>query len=120
MSGTIAVLNWGTGDNKFTFDPKDEAAVQVARTIVEDMLRKGFVLTVSVGGKTERVTAFDPKTDEYTISTPEAMAKRSKGRKGRRVAAKDSDVVAVGRTAGGCFGHPAFGVRRSQLRTLGE
>ena len=35
-------------------------------------------------------------------------------------AAKDSDVVAVGRTAGGCFGHPAFGVRRSQLRTLGE
>lgn len=117
-ASSIAVLNCGAGDTKFTFDSNAPDEVDRARDIVTDMLRRGYCISINVGGKMERVTAFDPKTDEYEIKTTEPAADegKPKGKPGRKkVPAKGTSGVAVGRTAGGGLCGRAFPVRRGDL-----
>ncbi len=72
-SGTIGILNVGTGDTKLSFDPKNLAERIRAARIVTDMLRRGYALLVEIddgkGGKVfTRATAFREDVCEYVIA----------------------------------------------------
>lgn len=118
--GTVGILNVAAGDTKLTFDPKDPEESKRSATIVEDMIRRGFVLLIEVGrddkGPTyRRAHAFDPETHEYIIAGPPQetlvnvettpAAPRRSTRRGKaqstRVPASKTTAVAVARTAGG-------------------
>lgn len=122
---SLAILNVAAGDTKLTFDPSKPKEVARAAKIVEDMLRRGFVLLVEVGRDEKgpiyrRALAFDAETTEYIVAgdisdeqeteasaaAPAPAARAGKGQKGRkpgprRYAASTTNAVAVARTAGG-------------------
>lgn len=105
--GEMAVLSVGRGDMKINFNSDDPKEVENARTIVQDMLSRGYMLFVEVNGKTTRVSGFDPSTNEYIIK----IDKRSKlwkehatkdgNKKTTRVSAKKAKGIAVAPTGGG-------------------
>lgn len=111
--GQIAVLSVGHGDMKITFDSDDEAEIEKARTVVLDMLKRGYMIFIEVDGEQTRVTDFDPKTNEYIIK----LDKRSKTWRNRdkseteepkkpkkqikRVDAKTTRGTAIAPTGGG-------------------
>lgn len=114
MIGELTVLNVGEGDTKLTFDKKKPEEVKRAKSVVEDMLKRGFAILVQVGtrkGKPlyQRAESFDSKTEEYIIvgAPPEADEKppmKTTGRgskKKTRVPAASTQSVAVARSAGG-------------------
>lgn len=69
MTGTIAVLNVGTGDTKLSFDKNNPAERIRAARIVTDMIRRGYALLVDIGGgKFQRVQRFDEECCEYIIA----------------------------------------------------
>lgn len=108
---TLAVLTVGAGDTKLSFDPSKPAEVARAKTIVEDMLKRGFAILVEVGVKDgrplyQRAVSFDPATCEYlVVGTPEeseAVADPKPRKKyTRRFPAATTGAVAVARSAGG-------------------
>lgn len=122
MIGTLAILNVGEGDTKLSFDPKKPEEVRRAKTVVTDMLRRGFVILVQVGKRKgeplyQRAKGFDPKTAEYIVAgappeeeetsakdqastTRKKPAARRKSAT-RRVPAKDTRAIGVARSAGG-------------------
>lgn len=119
--GTVGILNVGAGDTKLSFDPKNPAEAKRAAGIVEDMVKRGFVILVEVGTDDKgpiyrRAHGFDPETSEYIIAgdPPEQETKiveitpaapRRAPRRGKasttRVPAATTNAVAVARTAGG-------------------
>jgi hypothetical protein len=128
--GEVAVLNVAAGDTKLTFDPNDPEEAARSAKIVDDMIKRGFVLMIEVGRDERgplyrRATAFDPDTHEYIIAgtamdeagsaTTESSnvedppAKARGRRKGtsrssgstRRVKASSAKAVAVARVSGG-------------------
>lgn len=115
--GEVGILNVGAGDTKLSFDPANKGEVERAKTVVEDMLRRGFAIMVHVGerdGKPlyHRAETFDPKTNEYIIAgLPEEHAtdlpagSRSGIRRGRKtlttIPAPAVHARAVARSAGG-------------------
>lgn len=130
MAGELAILNVGDGDSKLSFDPTKPEEVERSKQVVEDMLRRGFVILIEVGRNDngplyQRALGFDPETAEYIVAgappaeesaseETEAAAPRARkapaqarGRKGyikdpkRRVAAATARAVGVSRTAGG-------------------
>lgn len=125
MPGEVGILNVGAGDTKLVFDPTKPAEVERSAKIVEDMIRRGFVLLIEVGQNEkgpiyQRAHGFDPATAEYIIAgDPPAELEAQKHeqepaspprprRKGkapaaapRRVQASSTNAVAVARTAGG-------------------
>lgn len=129
--GEVAILNCTTGDTKISFDPAAPAEVARARSIVQDMLRRGYCLAVMVEGRMERVVEFDPKTCEYVVQSTApteepttALARRPGGRKKgtpnlKRYSASGHSVVAVGQTAGGGLGCPTFAPEVEAVRSLG-
>lgn len=78
MSGTLSILNVGSGDTKLSFDKSNPAECIRAGRIVTDMLRRGYALLVEVernGERAyERVQAFDPDTSEYIIADFDPLA----------------------------------------------
>lgn len=126
MNGSVAILNVGDGDTKLSFNSKDPAETLRAKRIIRDMLKRGYLLLVDVEGNGEysRALDFDEKTSEYIIAdfdstydpnedqpngeiTKESeieakTPRKTKGKKKtKRVQAKDSKAVAVGRVSGG-------------------
>jgi hypothetical protein len=123
MVGSVGILNVGAGDTKLTFDPSKPEEVKRSARIVEDMLKRGFVLLIEVGSDDKgplfrRAAAFDPDTAEYIIAgdppaglevpnVKEPASAPRQARKGkaasarRRVPAASTNAVAVARTAGG-------------------
>ena len=103
MTGLLEVLNVGNGDTKIQFDKDNPKDVAKARTIIKDMLTRGYALFVEVNGEHVRVKRFDPETCEYIVQLPEPEKKkdRRKGYKGNRLPALKSKSVAIGRSAGG-------------------
>lgn len=128
MAGELAILNVGAGDTKLTFDG-DPAEVEKNARIVEDMIRRGFVLLIEVGSNDkgpiyQRAKAFDPETLEYIVAgtttegtgheeaaaasspkerKPAARPQTRGAAKARtsRVPARTARAVGVARTAGG-------------------
>lgn len=108
--GTLSVLNINDGDTKFSFDSSNPQDVERAKQCIQDMLKRGYILFVSVGeepnGKLKRVKRFNPKTCEYIISeiqeqtAPDIKGKKNAG-KSRAIDAKKHRATAVPRTAGG-------------------
>lgn len=133
--GTCAILNCTDGDTRISFNSDDPGEVERAKMIVEDMLRRGFCIAVTVGEKMERAIGFDAKAGEYIVtdSGPKAnpttmedplgeckdiVLHEAKGRKGnghQRIPAKSARATAVGRTAGGALGFFHFGVTREMI-----
>lgn len=133
-NGDVAILNCTDGDTRITFNSNNPGDVERAKHVVEDMLKRGYCLSVVVGDRMERVVAFDPTKSEYeVIDRGEPPAARGAGSelnkddvtkamvpykapRRRRVSAKQARVVAVGGTAGGGLGCQHFGFSLAQLR----
>lgn len=122
-AGTLAILNCSTGDTRISFDSADEGEIERAKTIVEDMLRRGYMISVDVGGKMQRATGFDPKAGEYIVENagprpvdpPAERPKKRGSYKKTRVPASSARAIAVGQTAGGGIGRPHFPARLDEL-----
>ncbi len=114
MQPGISILNVGEGDTKLSFDPDKPIERERACRIVTDMVRRGYIITVSITGKSgkvihRRVKRFDPQHCQYLIEGLSAeeeadiadqLAGRSKG--GVLVDAPKVPAVAIARTARGC------------------
>ncbi len=119
----LSVLNVGDGDTKYIFDPKKPEEVKRSKRVIEDMLKRGFVLLVQVGTRKgeplyQRAKAFDPKRGEYIVSgvsdeqesegeaAPKPKLKAGNGRRKKKVVEKRlpaarTRAVALPRNAGG-------------------
>ena len=124
MPGSVGILNVGAGDTKLVFDPSKPEEVKRSAVIVEDMIKRGFVLLIEIGQDEKgpiyrRAQGFDPATAEYIIAgdppanleAPNVEEQASAPRRRRkakapapaprRVPASSTNAVAVARTAGG-------------------
>jgi hypothetical protein len=122
--GELAILNVGEGDTKLSFDPGKPAEVERAKSVVMDMIRRGFVLLIEIGEQDgepiyRRAKGFDPATCEYIIAgspgegelandeKPAATPRRGRQATTRkrppdkRIPAASVKATAVSRTAGG-------------------
>ena len=126
--GTLSVLNCSAGDMKFSFNSADPLEAARAQRVVEDMLKRGYMLFVEVHQDDNpkkpkllrRVQGFDPQTTEYILAdgpglpteavptiepaapaeTPAKPEKKGKGKKSR-VSAKEAKAHGVAPIAGG-------------------
>ncbi len=129
MSGEIAILNVAGGDTKLSFNNQDPMETLRTRRIVNDMIKRGYMLMVLVSGEYVRAHGFDEKHDEYLIAdfdptagtddgdddgteesegkaAPTRKASRAKvrtkkARKTGRVSAKSNRAIAVPPVSGG-------------------
>jgi hypothetical protein len=113
--GMLEVLSVGKGDIKLTLDGNSSEETEKARSIIEEMLRKGYGIFVETDEGLTRVKAFNPKRMTYVISEvveepeaagaaePSAASPRRPGRRvrERQVPVAGSRAKAIGRTAGG-------------------
>lgn len=114
-AGFLDVLNVGAGHLTFRFDrKKGEEEKAKAKKVINDMLRRGYMIFVLVDGEQKRVRAFDDAHEEYILEEPDdgppeevvpdaAMPARKRGRpKGsKRVAMTAAKATGIGPTAGG-------------------
>lgn len=113
MSGFLDVLNVGAGHLTFRFDGKGDEEKAKAKKVINDMLRRGYMIFVLVDGEQKRVQAFDDAHEEYILEEPDdgppeevvpdaAASAPKRGRpKGKRVALKQGKATGIGPTAGG-------------------
>lgn len=121
--GELAILNCREGDMRFSFDKDDPQELERAKRVVEDMLRRGYIIFVDVGGKLRKVTKFDAKRGEYIIADgplysgdengdknqeeipepkkPKTKAKEKAAKGTKRVGMRSSKAVGVAPTSGG-------------------
>lgn len=104
--GQLDVLNCGTGHLSFKFDKNDAAEVEKARKVIQDMLRRGYMLFVEDGKEQKRVRKFDENTDEYILEEPDpevakVLDQAAPPPSGRRVPIRRGRATAVGPSAGG-------------------
>jgi hypothetical protein len=98
--GMVEVLNCEAGHLTFNVGKSDENK-EKAKTVITDMLKRGYLILAKVDGQEVRVKQFDPATEEYIIEGPPAAETPAKKGKGRRVKMKDTKVTGIGPTAGG-------------------
>lgn len=67
MSGELSVLNCTAGDIRISFDKANEVEVARAKRMIEDMLRRGYILVIEVDGRHVPVKQFDSETCEYIV-----------------------------------------------------
>lgn len=67
-SGTLEILNVGSGHLTLTFNKDDRPEIERAKRIVTDMLARGYAIFVQVGEELRPVRRFDPKTATYYIT----------------------------------------------------
>lgn len=121
--GEVGILNVGAGDTKLVFDNSNPTETAKSAQIVQDMIRRGYVLLIEIGRDDKgpmyrRAHDFDPETCEYIIAgtiteqdqkhdEPKNKAvsavppRRRKGKEETRIPASKTSAVAVARTAGG-------------------
>jgi hypothetical protein len=102
--GMLEILSVGKGDIKLTIDGSNEGEVNDARTIIEEMLAKGYGIFVETDKGLTRVKKFNPKRMTYVIS--EVVENAEEKPLGKRTREKHVPVAgtkakAIGRTAGG-------------------
>lgn len=121
MKPGIDILNTGKGHAEIHFDNGDAIEIERAKRIIEDMLRRGYLLFIDGDdGKVVRVESFDAKTGKYIIGDcalyagaeplgpkpdakpEEAPFTRKRGRPRKGAVAMDTvRATAVGRSSGG-------------------
>jgi hypothetical protein len=117
MSGELSVLNCTAGDIRIKFDKENPVDTERAKRMIQDMLRRGYILVVEAKGKTVIAKEFDAKHGEYIVAegalysggeqaesedvaAPEpALPKRGKGKRG--VPMKSVKTTAFAPMAGG-------------------
>lgn len=68
MKPGLDILNTGHGHAEIHFDNGDAIEMERAKRIIEDMLRRGYLLFIEGDdGKVIRVESFDAKTGRYII-----------------------------------------------------
>lgn len=98
-AGQLDVLSVGSGHVRIEIAEGDEAAIERARQMIEEMMGRGFSIFVEQpDGTTSRVKKFNPKKMVYIIDEPGAKAKRKPT---KEVPVGKAKATAVGRTAGG-------------------
>lgn len=112
--GELSVLNCTAGDIRIKFDKENQVDVERAKRMIQDMLRRGYILAVEVKGKTIIAKDFDAEHGEYIVAEgalypgtdadntepePEPFPKRGKRRRG--VPMKTAKATGVPPTAGG-------------------
>lgn len=119
-TGFLDVLNVGHGHLTFRFDRNDADEVTKAKKVIQDMLKRGYMIFVKIDGDQKRVRAFDEAHEEYileeldelTDEAPAASAEinqnnepkkrgRPRGSTGRRVPMRRAQATGIGPTAGG-------------------
>lgn len=114
--GSLSILNAGKGDIKITYNKGDLGETIRARRIVQDIIKRGYVLLVEIDGKYTRATKFDERANEFVIADfdpregernepqkeESAQAPQKKrGRPAKRVRMESVDAVGIGRSSGG-------------------
>lgn len=102
--GMLEILSVGKGDIKLTIDGSNEKEVNDARTVIEEMLRKGYGIFVETDKGLTRVKKFNPKRMTYVISeVVENAEEQPAGKRTRekQVPVAGSKAKAIGRTSGG-------------------
>lgn len=119
----IDILNCGSGHTEIRFTGENAMEVERAKRVIQDMLRRGYVLFIEGDDKALiRVEAFDPKKNVYIIGdgplyagdtqaaapeetieppTPATKARRGPGRGKREIPVGGARATAIGRSAGG-------------------
>jgi len=111
LGGMLSVLNCGLGDLEIAFDKDDARQVAKAKRVINDMLKRGYLLFVKHGEEWVQVKSFDPEQEAYMIeegplySDEQPEPEKPKKKRGRpRKTAKPlrtTRAIAVGPTAGG-------------------
>jgi len=101
MSGELRILNCSAGDIRVKIDKSKPDDIKKAKTMINDMLKRGYLLAIEVDGELHPVKKFDPDRDEYIITEPATTPAKRGGYKSRRVAMDKTKAIGVPRTAGG-------------------
>lgn len=81
--GMLSILNVYEGDVKLNIDITNAAEVFRAGRMIEDMIRRGYLLLIDVGdGSYQRALSFDPKVGEYLIADFDASYASEKSKRG--------------------------------------
>lgn len=106
--GALSILNAGAGDIRLTLDQKNPQELLLAKKMIQDMLRRGYVLFIEENGEYVRVTNFEETTGTYIVAdygqTPveDVQTTQKTSRRGKKKIPMDqATAVAVARTAGG-------------------
>lgn len=103
----LDVLNVSKGHLSINFDNDNDAEVERAKGIIEDMLKRGYTILVEddTGGLT-RVKSFDRKNERYIVSDGSGTSdnpdqpKKKRGRP-KGVPMRKARGTGIGQTAGG-------------------
>lgn len=101
--GSLSVLSASRGHLEVTFEKGDRRQTDEAKRIINDMLARGYIITVLHEGEWVRATGFNRKTNCYRIDTPEEPKKaggKPKRRKKELPVAK-TKAVGIAPTGGG-------------------
>ena len=120
MTGSLDILNVGSGHLTLTFGPDDPVEVDRTKRMITDMLRRGYAIFVEVEGVLRRAEEFDPVRGHYVVGDvpvkttgslqgtgePSVVDRDQAGQatktvKHRRVSMTSTRATAVGRSAGG-------------------
>ncbi len=109
--GELIILSVHKGDTKLSFDGQDPEEVAHAKVVLEDMLKRGYLIFIDTGegegeSRLRRVTAFDPEKSEYIIRADKrskAYRDAAAGEKPaeERVPAAKARATAIAPTSGG-------------------
>lgn len=109
--GELIILSVHKGDTKLSFDGKDPEEVAHAKVVLEDMLKRGYLIFIDTGegegeNRLRRVMAFDPEKSEYIIRADKrskAYRDAAAGEKPteERVPAAKARATAIAPTSGG-------------------
>ncbi|HZL35448.1 MAG TPA: hypothetical protein VFC78_09075 [Tepidisphaeraceae bacterium] len=109
--GFLDVLNIGAGHLTFRFERNDAEEVAKAKKVIEDMLRRGYMIFVEADGKQKRVRSFDAAHECYILEEPDDVAKpneqgesaqpKRKRETQPRAPLRTAKATAIGPTAGG-------------------
>ncbi len=111
--GELIVLSVHKGDTKLSFDGKDPEELAHAKTVITDMLQRGYLIFIDTGegegeDRLRRVTAFDPEKCEYILRADkrrkeykDALQAGQEPPKEERVPAAKTRATAIAPTSGG-------------------
>ena len=104
-TGALDILNCGAGHLTVSFDKGDSADKRRAKSMIADMLNRGYSIFIEVeedGKKVlKRVESFDPEHSVYTVKLPRGAPRGRRGPSKVSVPMHKTRATAVGATAGG-------------------
>ena len=102
MNGSLSVLNCGRGDLYIQFEKGDRDGMERAREVIQDMLKRGYLLFVQMkDGTLRKVQRFDGRQYAYVLSTGKDSPKPSSSRQMFRRPLRKTKAYGVAPTAGG-------------------